>query len=52
MNENKTKRFACKICGWVYDPAEQNGVVFKELPADWTCPVCGVGKEDFEPAYN
>ena len=46
------KKYVCKICGWVYDPAEHDGVPFEELPADWACPVCGVGKEDFEPAYN
>ena len=22
---------------------------FEELPEDWTCPLCGAGKEDFEP---
>lgn len=44
------KKYVCKICGWVYDPAEHNNVAFEELPADWRCPVCGVGKEDFEEA--
>ena len=37
---------------WVYDPAEHDNVAFEDLPADWHCPVCGVGKEDFESAYN
>ena len=46
------KNYVCKICGWVYDPAENNGVDFEKLPEDWRCPVCGVGKEDFELAYN
>ena len=22
---------------------------FEELPEDWTCPLCGVSKEDFDP---
>ena len=48
---NKTK-YVCKICGWIYDPAENNNVAFEDLPAAWHCPVCGVGKDDFEPAYN
>ena len=48
---NKLK-YVCKICGWVYDPAEHDSVAFEDLPADWRCPVCGVGKDDFEPAYN
>ena len=46
------KKYVCKICGWVYDPAEHDNVAFEDLPADWHCPVCGVGKDDFEPAYN
>ena len=45
-------KYVCKICGWVYDPAEHDNTPFESLPADWTCPVCGVGKDDFEPAYN
>lgn len=43
-------KYVCKICGWVYDPAENNGVEFADLPDDWTCPTCGVGKSEFEPA--
>ncbi|MEA2062080.1 MAG: rubredoxin [Gemmatimonadota bacterium] len=49
-------KYVCIACGWVYDPAEglpgQNiepGTPFKELPDDFTCPVCGVGKEAFSP---
>ena len=42
------KKYVCKICGYVYDPAEHDGVAFESLPADWRCPVCGVGKDDFE----
>ena len=42
------KKYVCKICGWVYDPAENNNVAFEDLPADWVCPACGVGKTDFE----
>ncbi|MBP5327965.1 MAG: rubredoxin [Bacteroidales bacterium] len=26
------------------------GTAFEDLPADWSCPLCGVGKDDFEPA--
>ena len=46
------KKYVCKICGWVYDPAEHDNVAFEDLPTDWHCPVCGVGKDDFAPAYN
>lgn len=27
------------------------GTQFEDIPDDWVCPLCGVGKEDFEP-YN
>ena len=50
------KKYRCTVCGWVYDPAAGDpdngiapGTAFEDLPADWTCPLCGVGKEDFEP---
>ncbi|MBE6250741.1 MAG: rubredoxin [Bacteroidales bacterium] len=49
------KKYLCIPCGYVYDPAEgdpENGIApgtpFEDLPADWTCPACGVGKEYFE----
>lgn len=34
----------CKICNYVYEGAE--------LPADFDCPLCGHGAEDFEPIYG
>ena len=40
-------KFKCTVCGYVYDE-EKEGVKFSELPEDWTCPLCGVGKEMFE----
>lgn len=51
------EKYECTICGYVYDPAEgdpENGIAagtpFDEIPEGWTCPLCGVGKEDFDPA--
>jgi rubredoxin len=41
--------YKCKLCGFVYDPADNDGVKFEDLPDDWCCPLCGVGKENFEP---
>ena len=48
------KKYRCEVCDWIYDPATgdpDNGVApgtaFEDLPDSWTCPVCGVGKEDF-----
>ncbi len=48
--EKDLKKYVCQVCGYVYDPAEHDNVPFEELPDDWTCPVCGVGKENFEEA--
>ncbi len=42
------KKYKCDVCGYVYDP-EVEGKPFEELPEDWSCPVCGAGKEDFSP---
>ena len=42
------EKWKCLVCGYVYDPAENNNVSFEALPADWTCPECGVGKDQFE----
>ena len=44
------KKYVCTVCGHVYDPAENNNVAFDDLPDDWVCPVCGVGKDQFEPS--
>jgi len=50
------KKYKCISCGYVYDPLLGDdeggigpGVAFEDLPDDWLCPVCYVGKEDFEP---
>ncbi len=49
------KKYVCKVCAWVYDPEVgdpdngiEPGTAFEDLPDDWVCPLCGVGKEDFE----
>ncbi|HPU94969.1 MAG TPA: rubredoxin [Candidatus Gracilibacteria bacterium] len=43
------KKYKCTVCGHIYDPAENNNISFADLPADWKCPVCGVGKDKFVP---
>lgn len=45
--EKKMKKYQCTICGYIYDE-EAEGVKFEDLPEDWVCPLCGVGKENFE----
>ena len=43
-------KYICSICGYVYDPAEHDGVAFEDLPDDWKCPRCKQGKEKFNKA--
>ena len=43
-------KYVCSICGYVYDPAEHDGVAFEDLPDDWKCPRCKQPKEKFNPA--
>lgn len=50
-------KFVCSICGYEYDPEKGDdnadiapGTPFESLPDDWVCPICGVGKDQFEPA--
>jgi len=50
------KKYRCTVCDYVYDPAEGDeaadvpaGTPFEELPDGWLCPICGVGKDRFEP---
>lgn len=43
------QKYQCLACGYIYDPAENGNVAFDDLPEDWTCPECGVGKDMFEP---
>lgn len=61
MSNNKNKiimeKYVGDVCGWEYDPAvgdPENGIepgtAFEDLPEDWVCPLCGVGKDQFSPA--
>ena len=50
------QKYLCNVCGYVYDPetngpesGAEPGTPFEELPADWCCPQCGVGKDEFAP---
>ena len=47
----------CALCGYIYDPAEGDpahgiapGTAFADLPASWSCPLCGVDKGMFKQA--
>jgi len=47
--EDNMQKYQCLACGYIYDPADNDDVAFEDLPDDWTCPECGVGKDMFEP---
>ncbi len=40
------KKYKCTACGYIYDETTEP-VKFRDLPDDWTCPVCGAEKSDF-----
>lgn len=49
------RKFVCQICGYIYDEAlgwPADGIPpatrWEDVPADWRCPECGAGKDDFE----
>ena len=48
--QEDTGRYVCSICGYVYDPAENGGVAFEDLPEDWKCPRCRQSKDKFSKA--
>ena len=48
------KKYVCDACGWVYDEelgapdlGIEPGTKFEDLPEDFECPLCGVGKDMF-----
>lgn len=51
---DEEQKWICEVCDYVYDPEQgdpdqgiEPGTPFADLPEDWRCPDCGVGKEDF-----
>lgn len=49
------EKWECTACGYIYDPEEgdldnrvEPGTPFEDIPDDWVCPQCGVGKEFFQ----
>jgi glyoxylase-like metal-dependent hydrolase (beta-lactamase superfamily II) len=51
FSESKASgKYVCSVCGYVYDPAEHDGVAFEDLPEDWKCPRCKQPKAKFNRA--
>ena len=49
------RKWQCLVCSFVYEEAlglPDDGIApgtsWDEIPDDWICPECGVGKEDFD----
>ena len=49
------QKYQCVVCEHIYDEALGDpdsgikaGTKFADLPSEWSCPVCGVSKDDFE----
>ncbi|MCI8756444.1 MAG: rubredoxin [Oscillospiraceae bacterium] len=49
------EKYVCNVCGYVYDPAKGEpdagiapGTKWEDVPEDFVCPLCGVGKDQFD----
>ena len=50
------RKYECEACGYIYEPAKGDeaagvapGTAWEDVPDDWVCPLCGVGKDMFRP---
>ena len=50
----KMKKYVCDVCGYIYDEAAgdpdngiEPGTKWEDVPEDFLCPLCGVGKDQF-----
>ena len=50
-------KYVCSVCGYIYAPQERapgagvgTATAWENVPEDFVCPLCGVGKDQFEPA--
>ena len=53
------EKYVCTVCGYVYDPETGEpdsgvapGTKWEDVPEDFLCPLCGVGKDMFEQEQN
>ncbi len=57
--EIEMDKYICLCCDYVYDPVKGDpeggvapGTPFDDIPDDWECPECGIGKEEFDNEIN
>ena len=48
------KKYVCDVCGYIYDEeigdpdnGVEAGTQWEDVPEDFLCPLCGVGKDEF-----
>ena len=49
-------KYVCDVCGWEYDEEQgypeggiAPGTKWEDVPEDFECPLCSVGKAQFSP---
>ena len=49
-------KYVCNVCGWIYNEEKgapnlgiEPGTKWADVPEDFICPPCGVGKDQFSP---
>lgn len=54
--EDKDQVYICTGCGYEYDPKVGDpdndvpaGTAWEDVPEDWVCPICYIGKDEFDP---
>ena len=59
VSSGVSTKYLCVPCGYIYDENLGDpdggiapGTKFEDIPDDWVCPVCGVGKADFIAYYD
>lgn len=53
------QKYLCEPCGYIYDPqlgdpdgGIEPGTAFEDIPDEWVCPICGLGKDVFVPVED
>lgn len=56
LKENENMKYVCDVCGWEYDEETgypeggiAPGTKWENVPEDFACPLCAVGKDQFSP---
>ncbi len=55
--EIRIMKYVCDVCGWEYDEEQgypeggiEPGTKWEDVPEDFLCPLCQVGKDEFSEA--